>query len=548
MSTRINTLKEQGEQLFSKRGGLLSLWQDIAENFYPERADFIGSRHLGSELSANLMTSYPVIARRELGNAFSAMLRPTAKNWFHLATNTSEKMDTASKQWLERAENIQRRAMYDRVTQFTRATKEADHDFASFGQCVISTERNRTGNALLYRTWHLRDVAWFEDEAGAVSTVYRKWKPTATDLVERFSKTVHPSVRKMLEKTPYAELDCWHIVMPSERYKGMPGAEKIRHPYVSIYLDVTNEHEMEVVGQVDLMYTIPRWQTVSGSQYAYSPAVVAGLSNARALQVMTRTLAEAGEKHVNPPMIGVREAFRSDLNIFAGGFTAVDAEYDERLGEVLRPLAQEKSGFPIGIDALERVKTEIMEAFYLNKLNLPPQGGPDMTAYEVGQRVQEYIRTILPLFEPMEYDYNGRLCETTFGILLRAGVFGSPADIPEALQGKELHFTFESPLSEALEKVKAGQFLEAKGILAAAIEMDPAVVLLLDAKKATRDVFGAVAPAAWLRTEAEVDGLLAKQLEQEEQVSAQQQLAAAQTGANVVKTLGEAQQALQQPV
>lgn len=545
MSTRINTLKEQGEQLFSKRGRLLSLWQDIAENFYPERADFTNARNLGSELCADLMTSYPVIARRELGNAFSAMLRPTAKDWFHIAAADAGKIDTVGKQWLERAEGIQRKAMYNRVAQFTRASKEADHDFAAFGQCVISTEINRAGNALLYRTWHLRDVAWCEDESGAITTVYRKWNPTALDLVALFPKTVHPSVRKALEKTPYMEFECWHIVIPSERYKDMPGAKKMRQPYVSIFLDVKNEHEMEVVGQADQMYTIPRWQTVSGSQYAHSPAVVAGLSNARALQVMTRTLTEAGEKHVNPPMIGVREAFRSDLNIFAGGFTAVDAEYDERLGEVLRPLTQDKSGFPIGVDVLERVKLELMEAFYLNKLNLPPQGGPDMTAYEVGQRVQEHIRVILPLFEPMEYDYNGRLCEVTFGLLMRAGAFGSPSDIPQSLQEKNIHFTFESPLSQAADKVKVGQFLEAKSILAAAIEMDPAVILLLDAKKATRDAFGGAAPASWLRTEAEVDELLAKQLAQEEQVSAQQQLATAQQGADVVKTLGEAQRNLQ---
>jgi hypothetical protein len=34
-----------------------------------------------------------------------------------------------------------------------------------------------------------------------------------------------------------------------------------------------------------------------------------------------------------------------------------------------------------------------------------------MTAYEVGQRVQEYIRNALPIFEPMEMEYNAALCD-----------------------------------------------------------------------------------------------------------------------------------------
>jgi hypothetical protein len=47
-------------------------------------------------------------------------------------------------------------------------------------------------DGLLYRCWHLRDVAWMEDSTGKVATIYRKWKPTAADLIALFPKTVHP--------------------------------------------------------------------------------------------------------------------------------------------------------------------------------------------------------------------------------------------------------------------------------------------------------------------------------------------------------------------
>jgi hypothetical protein len=250
---------------------------------------------------------------------------------------------------------------------------------------------------------------------------------------------------------------------------------------------------------------------------------------------MTATILEAGEKAVTPPMLGVQEALRSDISVFAGGVTWVDADYDERLGEVLRPLdVVGNVGF--GLDVNASIKEQIMEAFFLNKLNLPPSGGPDMTAYEVGHRVQEYIRNALPLFEPMEDDYNGRLCENTFDILMRAGAYGDPRNIPESIQGADIRFTFESPLHEATEKAKVGQFMEAQQILAQAINLDPSAALIVDGKKATRDVLEAVAPASWLNSESDVEIMVAKQQQDQETEKMLNQM---QQGATIAKDLGQ---------
>jgi len=533
---KIKALKDRGEQLFNKRHGLLSLWQEIASNFYPERADFTNIRNIGDDMAGHLMTSSPAIARRDLGNAFSSMLRPTAKEWFHVGTSRPDTQDTEAKQWLEWATKLTRNAMYDRPAQFNRATKEGDHDFAAFGQCVISTELNLKTNTLLYRSWHLRDVAWVEDEAGEASTVYRKWKPTAIDLKTMFGNKIHEKVAKKLSKTPYDEINVWHIVMPTEAYQDVESSKKINQPFVSIYIDVDNEHIIEEVGQWVNMYTIPRWATVSGSQYAHSPATVTALGDARLIQTMTSTILEAGEKAVNPPLLAIQEAIRSDVSVYAGGITWVDADYDERLGEVLRPMTQDKSGLNFGLDVNESIKEQIFEAFFLNKLNLPPTGGPDMTAYEVGQRVQEYIRNALPLFEPMEADYNGRLCENTFDIMLRAGAYGDPRNIPKSIQGADIRFTFESPLHEASEKAKVGQFMEAQQILAQAINLDPSTALIIDGKKATRDVLEAVAPADWLNTESDVDAMIAQQQQEQE---TQQMLDQMAQGATIAKDLGQ---------
>lgn len=544
MDQRAQELIKQGDNLFSKRGTLMALWQEIADNFYPERGHFTVSRNLGTDFAGHLTTSYPLLARRDLGNSISAMLRPSGQEWFAIKTGRDEIDDVAGRTWLEAMTQRQRRAMYDRASMFTRATKEGDHDFAAFGQCVLTVELNRDRDTLLYRCWHLADTAWCENHQGKPDTVHRKWKPTALDLSKLFPGKLHQSVVSSLNKEPYKEFNVRHIVLPSDQYGELDKAKR-RYPYVSIYIDVDNEHVMEETPLYNPMYVIPRWQTVSGSQYAHSPATVCALPDARLIQSITLSLLIAGEKAADPPMIGVQEAFRSDLDIKAGGFTAVDADYDERLGEVLRPITQDYRGLPVGIEMSDRTVALIKEAFFLNKLSMPPAGGTDMTAYEVGQRVQEYIRQAAPLFEPMEAEYNGGVCEATFDLLLRGGLFGPAEEIPDSLKGQDIQFRFESPLTEATERKKGQQFLEAQNMLAQAAQLDPSVVGMIDAQQALRDVLtGIGTPAKWMRDE---DTMAQMAAEQKQAADEQAALAQAQQGADIAATVGKASQAMQMP-
>jgi hypothetical protein len=536
MEQRQRRLIEQGDQLFAKRSPLMSLLQEIGDHFYPERAMFTATKSLGEEFADHLTTSYPVIARRELGDTFSSMLRPKDASWFFVKAAREDRMagdDTDGRGWLEWATGVQRRAMYDIQSGFVRATKEGDQDFAAFGQAAISIELGRGGDTLLYRCWHLRDVAWRDGYNGRIGPVHRKWKPTIVDLKAAFGGKVSPKVDEKLRTAPFEEIECRHIVVPSEEYEG-----KWRTPYVSVYIDMTHEHVIEEVGSWTPIYVIPRWQTVSGSQYAYSPATVAALPDARLIQAMTLTLLEAGEKAADPPLVATQEAVRTDLDTRAGGVTWVDSEYDEKLGAALRALDIDRSGLQFGVDMHDRVRVAIHEAFYLNKLNMPPAGQGDMTAFEVGQRIQEYIRNALPIFEPVENDYNGGICEQTFEMLLRNGAFGRPQDIPESLQGQEIAFRFESPLSQMSERRKGQEFMEAKALVLDTAAFDPSVMPILDATTALRDVLKGIGTAAkWIRSEEQVAASLQAQQQANEATG---MMAAMTQGSEIAKNLGSA--------
>jgi hypothetical protein len=537
----------RAEQAFANRAAMLALWQDIAENFYPERADFTASRYVGEEFAKNLLTSYPVIVRRDLGNYFSSVLRPRNEEWASMTTDREERIDNSGRRWLEEMTIRQRREMYDPKAGFTRATKEGDHDFAAFGQCVLSVEmkhslleNDKPKPTLLYRCWHLRDVAWQEDETGAVGDVFVKHQLTAQHLVAKFGDKVHSRVKRIAEKQPYTAIPVMRIVLKSADYAAM-GGKRFIQPYASIYLDVERQHVMEAVGSWTPVFRIPRWQTVSGSQFAYSPATVAGLPDARLLQAMTLTLLEAGEFAVRPPMLAKKELTTNGLQLFSGGVTMIDADYDERMGDVVRPLTQDTSGMPLGLEMQQDVREMLATAFFLNKLSLPP---PDkaMTAYEASVRVKEYIRAALPLFEPVELEYNAGICEDTFELLFRAGCFGPAYDIPQSLRGRDLRFKFKSPLYEAVERNKAIQFSEAQQLVIAAQQTDQTSITIFNTRQALRDALtGTGAPATWQNSEEES---AAAAQAMAEQAQAEQRMEAVHSAATTAEQAGKAEQAL----
>jgi hypothetical protein len=541
MDSRAQELIKHGDALFSGRSQLMTLLQEIAENFYPIRADFTTKITLGDDITSHLSTSYPILAHRDMTNALSAMLRQRGVQWFGIRTGRKEADEGRALEWLEWATDLQYRATYDRAAQFVRATKEGDADFAGFGQAVLYVDTNRDGDTLLFRNYHIRDVAWVENAEGVIDTVHRKWKPTARDLVFDFPGKVHKAVTDLLEKDPFHKIECRHIMVPTSRAPDAPAAER-QFKFRSYFIDVENQHVMEDVPSRLLKYVIPRWQTVSGSAYAYSPAAIAALPDARMIQAMTYSLLDATEKAVQPPMIGQANMVKSDLELWSGGTTWVDAEYDERLGEALRPIPVDLRGLPMGVDMTRDARAMIAEAFFLNKISLPPAGAGEMTAYETSQRVQEYIRQALPLFEPMEVEYNGALCDMTFATLMQGNAFGSPEDMPQELSDAEVEFKFVSPLQRDEERQDASTYLETKAILAEAAELEPGLAHILNGREALRDALkGAGAPARWIRDDDEMDEIDAELAEQQQAAQAMNEI---ERGGQVAEQVGVAAQAV----
>lgn len=549
MKARCQELIQVGDKLFSARFPLLTLWQTFAENFDPMHADFTRVRWISEEFASYLMTGRPVMAHRELTNALSSILRPRGVQWFeNLTGNEAVDNDRDSKMWLEASAKTMRAIMNDRRSQFGRATKEADGFYTLTGQAILEPRLNADRDGLLMRSWHPRDCVWAESSELVINQFHRKWKLQArqmVDLAKRAGWELDSKVTERATKDPTSDVNNRVIVVSSDEYdsfgKDAEGNARKRDrklPFVCIEIDEDNQKILKETPTLTLGYDIPRWVTLGGfSQYAYSPSAVIALPDGRMLQQMSMMMLEMGAKTLDPPMAAVGDVIQGGVNLYAGAITWIDPDYDERTGPALKAaIDMHPEGLQWGEEREDRIERVINEAFYLNVLNLPQYDQKAMTAEEWRGRMQEYVRRATPLFEPMDTEYNGLICESIFDIAMRNGAFGSPLDMPQPLRqhfmsGQGIKFKFQNPLVQAEAEQKTTSFAKLSQLLGAAMQIDPTLRADVDLDTAFRDaVPGTGSPAAWLVPKDKAD--------QNKEKMAQQQ--AAQAAAAHLGTVADA--------
>jgi hypothetical protein len=545
---RITELKARAGKAFS-REGLLSLWQEIALNFYPQRANFTTEHYHGKEYASHLATSHTVRCHRDLSNAIGSMLRPDEIEWFKARPkNAALRKHQPSVEWCAYATKAMREVMFDVASRFTKATTQTDKDYVAFGQGCLTLEMNSKRDSPLFRCWHPRDVAWLENDDAVIDTVFRKWKISARNLAKKYPKTVDPKVHVLAKEAPDQIINCMHIVMPSEDYAWAAGKKKPntdRFPWACVYLDCDNDTVLSETPMRYFMWVIPRWSTVSDNQYAYSDASDSSIADARTLQSMADTMLEQGERAVDPPIVARREMFQSPFNLYPGGVTYADVEGDATVKDNIVPLPGAQSGdLSSGVEMMVDMRQQIADGFYLNRLFLPPYDpGDKMTAAEVARRTQEFIRQAMPIFKPIEEEYNNPLVVQTFWMLFYEGGFNLET-LPEELMGQDIEFTFISPLKEASERADVDRFGEATQLTAMGVALDPAMGDNFNSEEAYRTAMaGLGAPPSWVRDKKEV-AAIRKGREQKQQL--QQAAQMLQTGGEVAEQVGKGAAALKE--
>lgn len=506
---------------------------------HPMRSDYMSPLTPGTDFMTGLMDSYMVQARETLGNMPNAMLRQG--DWFNVSTGNEEQDEIPENMaWFDKAKEATRNFIYAPRANFVAATVEADHDWVSMGNPVLSVEENTARNGLLFKAWHPKDNAWMMDGDGQIDHNQRNLPMTARNICKRW-KNCHSEIHKAAEKEPNRVFKLRHILMPVDDIYGDDRAKRRQYakkPWISMYVDCEHNEILGESGMPVFNYIIPRWRTLSNITIGFSPATINCLPDGRMLQQLARILLEQGEKAVDPPTVAKGEMFRDAVNLYAGGMTYVDLEEDEKLQDKLMVLdSHGQLGF--GIEMKQDVRNLIAESFLLNKLMLP--SAHEMTAFETNARLDEFRRAALPFFGPIESEYHLKLLDVTFEMLLANRAIPAP---PESLEGTDITFKFEGPLNTLEGRQTIASYQESMQIIAAGAQFNEKLPQRYDLDKMTKDaVRGTGAKADWF-----IDEEAEAQIDAENAQAAELAKTAAilNAGGATAKTIGEGTQALQQ--
>jgi hypothetical protein len=542
------------DQLKGERQVWDNIWQELADLIQPRKNQILSKQTPEASKNADLSDTTAVDANMVLAAGQLQYITPASERWFAydypegLRSRNNGQVPSKASKWFADCTDIAMRELA-RCNFYTEA-HETYLDRGGMGTaCLYAQAGNRT--ALNFSSHPVGTYAIAEDEEGYVDTVYREFKLTVRQAVQRFGvDNVGEKIRKAYNDDSSAKLDekftFVHAVYPREDSKRdsrkIDGPNK---PIASVYVCVEDKKVVSESGYEEMPYFVTRYLTWGEEPYGYCPSIDV-LPTIRQVNFIEKQMDALAEKAAFPPML-IPTSLEGVIDIRAGGKTV----FDENMPASGQPREWQTQGrYDIGADRVQKKQEQIKKAYHNDLFQMFAQAERQMTAYEAMQRVSEKLVMFSPTFARLTTELLNPLLQRVFGILLRAGMFPPPP--PEvfvdqgagrlALASPQVVYT--SKVALAIKALENRSFVEFMQIVAGLVQLRPEVLDKLDADKVFADIMRNYSlPTGWLLDDEVVDQVRAARAQQQQ---AQAQLMAAQTLAKTGADMGKAPEEVRQ--
>ena len=408
--------------------------------------------------------------------------------------------------WLDECEEVQYAAFLR--SNFYEFHPDYVREGMTIGTATGVIEEDIGSNRIVFTLPHFRECYIAENEFGAVDTLYRKYKLSLRQLVQKFGKEkifkLGPSIAKEYENDIYAEKEILHSTFPRTDYDPdkVNGKNK---PVASFWVMPGTQNKLiDESGYHDLPTVTWRWRKNNDELYGRSPSWDALIDIKKGNQ-QAKTNLIAGHKMADPPMVGPSD-LRGKVNNTPHGWTWADNMTKESIPQPLITGIQ----LPYGTDQQDRTDAAIREHFHVDFFLMLSQAASnkvDLTATQVIGMQGEQAAVLGTRIGRHQSEGLNPIMDRVFNIEMRAGRMPEPPQILQDMAGQSIEIDYLGPLSQSQKKLFKMQGIRAGIEMAAQImEVFPSSVDRIDGDKVIVEALESVSfPSTCFNTDDKVE-------------------------------------------
>jgi len=432
------------ERMAAKRKLYEPLYKEIDRYIDPFGS---GGFQRAENVDRSIEDLYDVTAINQLdrGTAvITSVTTPRNQRWHGVGFKDPELMKLPIvRRWCEHAADRMFACRYAPHAGFeTQASEDARQEL-KYGTAPLWVDEVR-GKGLFYKSLHLSEIYVRENYYGRVDTVHRKFELTLRQAVQQFGLDNLSDKSSQLYEEPKKrddKIELLHCVRPNGDYE----KERLDYrgkPIESIYVEVDTKHMIRRSGYYTMPILVSRHITGPRDEYGRSPAMKI-LATAKGLNAMARTILDAGNRAVDPPLLFHDDADISALITKPGGLNP--GGVDEFGREMVKPLYT-GAQLPFGMEMQAQDRAIVEQAFFEEFFRLLSNPADRMTATQVVETLQKEGVLISPIAGRRETEKLGPMGERELDLLLRADqIDPMPEEVREAGAGPRV--TMTNPLS-----------------------------------------------------------------------------------------------------
>lgn len=403
--------------------------------------------------------------------------------------------------WFEKVSRVLFKYRYSQIGNFCGQNYNIWQSLGAFGNATMFVDkfdgRMLPGTrGLRYRAVPLGETFYGENHQGVVDRVYRWFRLTAYQAVQKFGREwLPPQLEAALQQNSQYPYDFLHVVRPRDEDDYDPDRLDERgKPFESHYICLAGNCLMAPEGGYrKFPYAVSRYDQTPGEVYGRGPAQIV-LPSLKTLNAQKTTFLKQAHRAADPVLLSADDGL-VDFNLRPGALNKGGMSPDgKRLIDILPT-----GNIQVSIEMMQVEQQLIKDTFLVSIFEVLTEH-PNMTATQVIELVNEKGMLVAPTLGRQHSEYVPSMVERELDLLAEQGLIPAPPALLREAKG-EYRVTDTSPLALAARAGQAAGFFRTlenvKEVVA--ITQDPSPLDNFNIDKAIPDIARIQnVPTAWM--------------------------------------------------